>query len=204
MTGDDRTMLVSMQAHSEPTEIRSATRNSKGIFGVIQNLPCSMSHHAPLQPPTLSLPFLPPCSAGKSLDFLHHLYPWGHKVFQLLLSAAFHWETSTAKHLLVEQSPPLNTMTPEKGFQKWASCSSFTVQMDLKTPLGALVTTFDVGPGMALHQWHTGRHVTNVASPLALTCPAQVCRASPQRSAAGPWLLFASLEPYLKAAPSFP
>lgn len=65
LTGDDRTMLVSMQAHSEPTETRSATRNSKGIFGVIQNLPCSMSHHAPLQPPTLSLPFLPPCSAGK-------------------------------------------------------------------------------------------------------------------------------------------
>lgn len=136
--------------------------------------------------------------------FLHHLYPWGHKAFQLLLSAAFHWETSTAKHLLVEQSPPLNTMTPEKGFQRRASRSSFTIQMDLKKSLGALVATFDVGPGMTLQQWHTGRPVTNVTSPLALTCPAQVCRASPQRSAAGTWLLFASPEPYLKAAPSFP
>lgn len=57
-------------------------------------------------------------------------------------------------HLLVEQSPLLNTMTPENGFQRWASCLSFTIQMDLKKPLGAFVTTFDVGPGMTAPMAH--------------------------------------------------
>lgn len=136
--------------------------------------------------------------------FLHHLHPWGHKAFQLPLFATFHWETSTAKHLPVEQSPLPNTMTPEKRFQRWGNCLPFTIQMDLKKLLGVFVTTFDVGPSMTLHQWHTGRHVTNVTSALALTCPAQMCRTSSQRPVAGTWLLFVSLEPYLKASPSFP
>lgn len=66
---DDRRMLVSIQAHFEPTDIHSATKNSKSIFGVTQNLPCCMSCHPSLHPPTLSLPFLQTCSAEKVWGF---------------------------------------------------------------------------------------------------------------------------------------
>lgn len=193
LTGDDRTMLVSTQAHFEPTKPPSAPGTAR-YFGesfriclaaCLVTLLFSLPHFLHLS----SHPAVPVKS-----EFLHHLHPWGHRVFQLPLSAAFHWETNTAKHLPVEQSPLPNTTTPWKGFQRWGNCLSFTIQMDLKKHLGDFVTTFDVGPGMTLHQWHTGRHVTNVTSALALTCSAQVCRASPQRSVAGTWLLSVSLD----------
>lgn len=77
---DDRRMLVSIQAHFEPTDIHSATKNSKSIFGVTQNLPCCMSCHPSLHPPTLSLPFLQTCSTEKV---------WGFALFASIKAQGF-------------------------------------------------------------------------------------------------------------------
>ena len=116
LTSDGRTMLVSTQAHFEPTETHSAVRSSQGIFGVIQTVPCSMACHAPLQPAMLSLPFLPPCSAGKVWIFASFA-PLRVQGFPVAPSCSFplrnqHWKAlagrpkPTAKHHSPRESVP--------------------------------------------------------------------------------------------------